>query len=933
MQLTPELKNVKPHHPRNDPEKNYYAPNFYKSKRELIKTLDELIDATKGKHNDNERSHTFDELRKRINDDFTLNTPGQDIKVAILDRVKPFLETMLKDRKEHIRDLTRHDTTDQTESMRKCWAGIEAALHDLKIKHNDIENTLAAAKKGVIIALARWYYNNVTFGKLGAGNQTHNVLGLYNCVCERYGLEKEIDPSLDESDDQSRTRLSTSITTYINESKFTSDYLFSPDIQSKRAWIESDFKRHIETTGVCEEKIIDVLSQQNPIDYERGKLTTHNRKMFGEELDKMLVEYLHITNKEIGIIDPLTKKPISECDIPEILESICRHIWRLYMIKHGYYNPEKLKNMIIIDISENQKIYVYPTEIFLDDNRDSGMSYNTRTLTKVDNLNKLRALELRTANKRKLYEAIEKHSFALAKFTPQDLDEMSDRKNQYITNRAAHLARFGNKNNALLDAVTKNNVDLSIHLIEHYKADINYQHESGATVLHHAARNGNIKLAQTLIELGANANLRAKHHQLGQTTPMLDALRSGHNELGWILAKKTSRNECNTTLRWAIGTAHLEVAQVMINEGMADINGTGPCGMTALHVAAMYPNHHYMIKLIQQGAIKNKLWTRTRCLVTKIEYKFTPLGAALCEGKLSTAYHLVASGEYTTSNLDNEMYTTLYWLTSHANYKIFNMFYERGFRAPHKADSGFPPLIDVAIRYLHHIQLYLSRNIPVHIRDNLNKKRAGYLNIIQLLLKECAYSPITFRSLLKNMIQFNANAFIGSNDIKAPIKELIQNKEMDSLRFWDIAIRQTLDMDKQFESHSLYIAYCVSELSSYIQIYAKNHPDMFKNFINDCIRFRDKNAGARELLCNHIKDSCSAYHLQIYHIEVELERNPHGSYNLSQQIKALPIPQAADLHLNFMQQPYNLISAKIKKYSKPEIYIAEGFLYHLDPSA
>ena len=313
MPVNEKLKEVSIKDHQMSQEGYYWVPNFNKAKEELIETLDKLIEATKKILSEDERCLTFDKLRNRIHDDFNFSI-SETIKVSILDRVKPLLEDMLRDKEDAIGKLTNLKTQGQTASMGMCWPGIETALKDLPIENHNAENTIAAAKREAIIQFSREYLAKVTIRGRGDGNQTHDVIGLYNCVCEEYGLDKETDAFLDISDDQTRTRLSTGITTYINEKKLTPKYASLPDAQTKRNWIENDFKDHIAKIETFEERIIDIIAYQNPIEYVSGERTTRYHISLGDDLDALYMEYLYLTDREEvekqQIIDPLTKEPM-----------------------------------------------------------------------------------------------------------------------------------------------------------------------------------------------------------------------------------------------------------------------------------------------------------------------------------------------------------------------------------------------------------------------------------------------------------------------------------------------------------------------------------------------------------------------------------------------------------------------------------------------
>lgn len=64
------------------------------------------------------------------------------------------------------------------------------------------------------------------------------------------------------------------------------------------------------------------------------------------------------------------------------------------------------------------------------------------------------------------------------------------------------------RHSPLIEAIIKNNEEIARFLIRVGGADVHFRDVNGATPLHYVNRKRNVKLAQLLIEAGANVNSR-----------------------------------------------------------------------------------------------------------------------------------------------------------------------------------------------------------------------------------------------------------------------------------------------------------------------------------------------------------------------------------------------------------------------------------------
>lgn len=109
--------------------------------------------------------------------------------------------------------------------------------------------------------------------------------------------------------------------------------------------------------------------------------------------------------------------------------------------------------------------------------------------------------------------------------------------------------------------------------------------DGGVTPLHHAAGANHLKMAEYLLENGADFTLKGT----GCGTPLQWAARAGHVEMArLILGHGADINDTgpngSTSLHDAAGGGHVKMVEFLLSKG-ADVNAAGDYGMTPLHAA------------------------------------------------------------------------------------------------------------------------------------------------------------------------------------------------------------------------------------------------------------------------------------------------------------------------------------------------------------
>jgi ankyrin repeat protein len=126
-----------------------------------------------------------------------------------------------------------------------------------------------------------------------------------------------------------------------------------------------------------------------------------------------------------------------------------------------------------------------------------------------------------------------------------------------------------------------------------------------AAPLHEAAKEGDLPKVNSLIEGGADVNVRAGNG----ATPLHFAADRGHIDVVELLISKGADVNAETKrgftpLHWAAISGHEDVAELLISKGV-DINAESLTGFTPLHGAARGGNKDLVELLISNGANVN----------------------------------------------------------------------------------------------------------------------------------------------------------------------------------------------------------------------------------------------------------------------------------------------------------------------------------------
>ncbi|KAJ9601555.1 hypothetical protein L9F63_000298 [Diploptera punctata] len=148
------------------------------------------------------------------------------------------------------------------------------------------------------------------------------------------------------------------------------------------------------------------------------------------------------------------------------------------------------------------------------------------------------------------------------------------------------------KQHALLSAAKENNL-ISVQKLLKAGAYHSAPDKEEYTPLHWAAARGNLDIAQTLLDSGAN--IENKGGKKFHFTPLHLASGEGHLEMCRMLLDRGAHVMAldryrNTALHWAAWFGHLSVVQLLIERGI-NTNTKNSDGQTAQDMAAVRRNH------------------------------------------------------------------------------------------------------------------------------------------------------------------------------------------------------------------------------------------------------------------------------------------------------------------------------------------------------
>lgn len=283
--------------------------------------------------------------------------------------------------------------------------------------------------------------------------------------------------------------------------------------------------------------------------------------------------------------------------------------------------------------------------------------------------------------------------------------------------------------------VTKNNFEKASELYQEIQLNPDWEklHEItpekielkdsfGASLLHIAAKNGEVGLAKKLIDAGADVNAETT---MGHT-PLHRAAAKGHIDVVNILLDSDVINvnadsgDGTTPFHMAVIHGYFDIAKALLGKG-ANIDATLIDGMNAFHLAAYYGFPDIIKFLLKKGVDATK----------QTMQGLTPLHIAIIKNDINCVTALLEGG--VDANVDGRAPPPLYLAAKEGNANIIKALIEKG------ADINKALMIAIAQKNIQIMETLINNGADLNAIDSngdtpLHHAVHGSIDVINCLL-------------------------------------------------------------------------------------------------------------------------------------------------------------------------------------------------------
>ncbi|GIY29024.1 uncharacterized protein CDAR_557801 [Caerostris darwini] len=329
----------------------------------------------------------------------------------------------------------------------------------------------------------------------------------------------------------------------------------------------------------------------------------------------------------------------------------------------------------------------------------------------------------------------------------------------------------------LLFAVERGHLEIVEQLLQK-SANLCVKDAMGMSLLHHASKNGHIRVIRFLFENYNQKKFINYKNKRGLTPLHLSVLNDHISTVEYLLQNAANVNDVNennyTPLMISAKKGNLVIVRCLIKNG-ANVHSKATGGLTALHLASLYKHEEVAKILIENGSD----------IFEKCMIGISPAHIAFGAGSKSLVEFIISRGEASdvsiekVGDLKTEGFVALHLAALQDDVEAVKFLKDKGCNLDVKSKSGYSALHLAAQRNNKEVTEYLiEQNINKHAIDNKRHTALYYATekhheeIVKIIIRNESF--VTGRESIKEAL-FSAVSHGYENILKILLKHLKTN--------------------------------------------------------------------------------------------------------------------------------------------------------------